>query len=469
MAVRELKYSNTNTYLIGGGRKVLLFDTGWAGTFDAFCKAMGELKIPVQYIDYILISHFHPDHCGIAQDIADLGPKIVVMDVQSEYIHAADRIFDEDKRLKFTPIDNSKVKIVHIKESRQFLKECGIDGQIMHTPGHSEDSISLCLDDGSVLVGDLNPLYELEVHKGTLIEDSWNRLLALGPNTVYYGHAKTAHPTPAQLENALKYVAEHNTVLTEDAAEADALTEPVVTETVPSSETVPALETAETVPAAETAEAVPSSETAETVPVAEAAEVSPAPSEKAVKKPSGPEIIRLETAYVSAPVRKSEPVKQPALRPVSKPVTVKAEEPGAVSGNSPVKAGKAIPVPFNIPGPQPALLKPAIPRPEAPKDLHADISEPTVEIQSPQPEEKQTQPPEKVIKEPLSEKEMHKLVERIIKNIDKGYTYDYIARKTGTNDVFVENVARMYLTHPGVGVQGIMDCIELIGIDSHRD
>ena len=34
---------------------------------------------------------------------------------------------------------------------------------------------------------------------------------------------------------------------------------------------------------------------------------------------------------------------------------------------------------------------------------------------------------------------------------------------------FVENVARMYLTHPGVGVQGILDRIELIGINARRD
>ena len=55
MTIHELKYSNTNTYLIEGDKGKLLFDTGWAGTFPAFCKAMGELHIPVQDIDHILI------------------------------------------------------------------------------------------------------------------------------------------------------------------------------------------------------------------------------------------------------------------------------------------------------------------------------------------------------------------------------------------------------------------------------
>ena len=46
--IHELQYSNTNTYLIRGEKGSLLFDTGWAGTFPALCRAMGEIKVPVQ-------------------------------------------------------------------------------------------------------------------------------------------------------------------------------------------------------------------------------------------------------------------------------------------------------------------------------------------------------------------------------------------------------------------------------------
>ena len=41
-------------------------------------------------------------------------------------------------------------------------------------------------------MGDLNPLYELEMHRGTQIGASWELLLARHPGTIYYGHAKTA-------------------------------------------------------------------------------------------------------------------------------------------------------------------------------------------------------------------------------------------------------------------------------------
>ncbi len=191
MRIRELYYSNTNTYLIQGEEGCLLFDTGWAGTFPAFCHTMGDMNIPVQDIDYILISHYHPDHMGIAQEIADLGPVILVADIQRNHIHNSDSVFTKEGKTQFCPIRDSNVRFFPIREGRSKLKEIGIDGQVIHTPGHSDDSISLLLDDGSLFVGDLNPLYEVELHRGTLIEDSWNKLMALAPKTVYYGHAKS--------------------------------------------------------------------------------------------------------------------------------------------------------------------------------------------------------------------------------------------------------------------------------------
>ena len=91
--IKLIKYCTTNTYLIKGTNGSLMFDTGWAGTTAAFTKAMGEQGEKVQDITYILISHFHPDHMGIAQDISDMGPAILVADVQKDYIHTSDKIF----------------------------------------------------------------------------------------------------------------------------------------------------------------------------------------------------------------------------------------------------------------------------------------------------------------------------------------------------------------------------------------
>ena len=190
--IKEIKYSSTNTYLIQGTNGILLFDTGWAGMLSAFCHAAGQAGVKVRDINCIMISHFHPDHMGIAQEIADMGPVICIADIQKDFIHSSDRILEKDKRAAFTPIKDENVRCFTIDGSRAFLKELGIDGTILATPGHSDDSISLMLDSGELFVGDLNPLYELELHKGTQIGDTWNMLLSMKPRKVFYGHAPAA-------------------------------------------------------------------------------------------------------------------------------------------------------------------------------------------------------------------------------------------------------------------------------------
>ena len=188
----ELKYGNTNTYLIKGKEKYILFDTDWAGTFERFCQAIKSIGIQIQDIEYLFLSHFHPDHMGIAGQLAELGIKIVVVDIQKNYVHFSDEIFVKEKNKSFIPIDDAKVILISIDESRSFFEKLGIQGEIIETPGHSDDSVSIWLDDGMLLVGDLNPLYELPLHEGTQIADTWNKLLKMRPNKICYGHAKTA-------------------------------------------------------------------------------------------------------------------------------------------------------------------------------------------------------------------------------------------------------------------------------------
>lgn len=190
--IRELHYSTTNTYLIEGTYGTILLDTGWAGTLPDFQKALKEQGCSPEKIGAIIISHFHPDHMGIAEEISLLGPTIVVFDVQQSFLHASDAVFYKEKAGSFLPIDDARIEQVPLSDSRSFLQRFGIDGEIFHTPGHTDDSISLWLDEGILFVGDLNPLYELPLHQGTQIGESWEKLLALHPKRIYYGHAKTA-------------------------------------------------------------------------------------------------------------------------------------------------------------------------------------------------------------------------------------------------------------------------------------
>lgn len=190
--IYELHYDNTNTYIISGEKGLLMFDTGWAGTFMKMCKALGEQGMKLQEVKYLLVSHFHPDHMGLAGELAKQGVTVVVMESQKEFVHASDHIFERDKRFVYEPVNDEKTRLVTFEDSREFLLELGIQGSIIPAPGHSDDSISLVLDSGDVFVGDLYPLYELEAHEEPDVQESWKRILAMKPKRIFYGHAKTA-------------------------------------------------------------------------------------------------------------------------------------------------------------------------------------------------------------------------------------------------------------------------------------
>ncbi len=49
-----------------------------------------------------------------------------------------------------------------------------------------------------------------------------------------------------------------------------------------------------------------------------------------------------------------------------------------------------------------------------------------------------------------------KLVEQVVKELEKGVSSDKIARKFMISDALVETISRMYFTHPGVDTEGIL-------------
>ena len=65
------------------------------------------------------------------------------------------------------------------------------------------------------------------------------------------------------------------------------------------------------------------------------------------------------------------------------------------------------------------------------------------------------------ISETQKESDMYGLVSQIMRYIDRGFSLEKIKKKAGADFVFIEDVNRMYLTHQDVGVQGILDRIEI--------
>ena len=186
----KLRYGNTNTFYIPGSDGGLLVDTDWAGTLPLFFKAIKTAGIMRKAITTLLVTHYHPDHMGLAGELQRLGVKLLVVDVQRLFVHASDEIFARDKHLSYRAVDESAATVISCAESRDVLKGLGIDGEILHTPSHSEDSVSLALDDGSCLVGDLEPLaYLAGYEENPALKSDWEQLMRRRPKRILYAHA----------------------------------------------------------------------------------------------------------------------------------------------------------------------------------------------------------------------------------------------------------------------------------------
>ena len=189
--VTKLKYGNTNTYFIRGAKGSILLDTDYAGTLQMFYKEIKKNGIALKDITYILATHYHPDHMGLVGELVNMGVKFLVMDTQVPNLHFSDEIFSRDKALRFLPsVPEDKAEVIACKDSRAFLAALGIDGEIVSTPSHSEDSITLALDSGDCFVGDLESMEFMDGYEeNKALQSDWEKVMSFSPKVIHYGHA----------------------------------------------------------------------------------------------------------------------------------------------------------------------------------------------------------------------------------------------------------------------------------------
>jgi len=102
---------------------------------------LSRMGVPLQEILYALATHYHIDHAGLGQELKLAGVPLLVMDVQEAAIPLMKRFTKpRDHYVEITTYDNLTISCA---ESRALLERIGIAGQIVHTPGHSDDSV-LC-------------------------------------------------------------------------------------------------------------------------------------------------------------------------------------------------------------------------------------------------------------------------------------------------------------------------------------
>ncbi|MDF2905771.1 MAG: Zn-dependent hydrolase, glyoxylase [Herbinix sp.] len=190
MNVITLVHKSTNSYLIQSDSGWLMIDSGWPDTFAQLLQLLNQNNISIHEVNYLVITHFHPDHAGLTQNLKDLGTTLLLHEYQVPYINKLNLLYRKNPRANFKDITASNNLVLSEAESRNFLKSIGIEGELISTPGHSDDSISLILDDCCAFTGDLPALHLAEAYDDIVIEDSWDMIKKYSVKIIYPGHGE---------------------------------------------------------------------------------------------------------------------------------------------------------------------------------------------------------------------------------------------------------------------------------------
>lgn len=184
ITIVNVGYRSTNYWVVSAGTSRLLVDIGWPGTLGQMKNTLRRKGISLSEIRYALATHYHIDHAGLGEELKREGVPLLVLEVQPSAIPAMKTwVKPEDNYVEITGEGNV---VIDFAQSRDLLGEIGLGGEILHTPGHSPDSVSLLLDDGSAFTGDLQP-EELSWDDPTALE-SWRRLREKGAVKIYPAH-----------------------------------------------------------------------------------------------------------------------------------------------------------------------------------------------------------------------------------------------------------------------------------------
>lgn len=214
----SIKLSVTNCFLLPCDDGYLLIDTSYPDQYEKLLKELAKIDVDVSEIQYVLLTHHHDDHAGFVSEFVEKNPEVTVIVHEADLAWLAAGQNNEDA----APLNGCirvllglfgafhefgypgyivrENDIILTGDDDELLPSIGIDGVILHTPGHTDDSVSVILADGSAFVGDLamnfmkiccikyRPIF---VHDIPQVRGNWERVLDAGAVTIYPAHGKS--------------------------------------------------------------------------------------------------------------------------------------------------------------------------------------------------------------------------------------------------------------------------------------
>jgi hydroxyacylglutathione hydrolase len=200
---------------------LFLIDAGFVGHAHVVLETIHAAGRELREVRLAIITHPHIDHCaGLAplRRLAgfEVGCHPLAMPALAEGgrrvspgLTPRGKLMELAGRLLLPWVRLHGVSADLALEDGADLHTFGLPGRVLHTPGHTDDCISVLLDDGTAFVGDLVSGPELGVRHPlppamavglSSVFASWRNLLDAGARIIYPAHGT---PFPAEGLRAL--------------------------------------------------------------------------------------------------------------------------------------------------------------------------------------------------------------------------------------------------------------------------
>jgi len=203
--ITRLTPAGCNIWVVTRNDRTIIVDTGISFDRSRIERALKRKGI---IPEAVILTHTHFDHAGNAAWLqAEYGTGVVVQEAESAMLAAGDTPIPEGTYTftrgmigigrKMQPVFRYDPCVAeHVFNDQFDLNRFGINGYVMHTPGHSPGGATVVIDDETVIVGDLVvgtmpgspfPPFADDV---TLLLNSWKKIIDTGYRSILPGHGR---------------------------------------------------------------------------------------------------------------------------------------------------------------------------------------------------------------------------------------------------------------------------------------
>ncbi len=192
--ITRILSGRSNVFLVTNGKTNFLIDTSVSRLWNKLQKRL--IKAGVNRIDYLILTHAHFDHAANANKIKEkYRATVIVQKSEADLLAKGENVIPQGTMLLTRPLVDLFGKRVFKQltyepcqsditvENRLGLTDLGINGYILHTPGHTHGSLSIVVDDEIALVGDTmfgvfkGSVFPPYAENAGVMIQSWGKLL----------------------------------------------------------------------------------------------------------------------------------------------------------------------------------------------------------------------------------------------------------------------------------------------------